>query len=300
MDKWRDGFITYLMAEKRVSAKTVESYGYDLEQFLDFLTTREKLDPARYLPAVDHRLIRRFLGYLYQKGYSKRSVARKLACLRTFFKYLCRENLLARNPLALMKSPRLEQRLPGFLHVDEVEAILLRPDTSTPLGLRDRALLETLYATGVRVSELVALNIGDVDYSEGSVQVMGKGGKERLVPLGSEAIAALGRYLQQARPRLACASGERRALFLNRWGKRLSARSVRRVLDKYVAEVALAKHLSPHTLRHSFATHLLNAGADLRSVQELLGHASISTTQIYTHVTRERLKSVYQQTHPRA
>lgn len=323
-----ESFFAYLLVEKNASDHTLTSYRSDLEQFARWL----KQSPGggagsggagspsddfggdsgegpfvfpdlHELAAVDHLTIRRFLAYLQQERYSRRSIARKLSCLRSFFKHLCRERLLERSPLIGVSTPRLEKRLPEFLQVEEVLALLTCPDLSTPLGIRDRAWLETLYATGIRISELVGLNLQDVDYSNGYVLVRGKGKKERMVPLGSEAIDALGRYLRVARPGLEArggGAGKNPALFLNKLGTRITARSIRRILDGYVRQVALSRRVSPHTIRHSFATHLLNNGADLRAVQELLGHADISTTQIYTHVTKERLRRVYQRAHPRS
>lgn len=294
-----DEFLSYLVA-KRASPRTVESYSFDLRQFLSFVE-EEGLD----LPSVDALFLRRYLARLKEQGYGKRSIARKQASLRTFFKFLLEQGGLQRNPAADFATVKLERSLPGFLYQDEVAALLAAPDGSV-LGRRDVALLETLYATGLRVSELVNLNLTDVDYSIGFVQVVGKGGKERFVPLGSVAIQRLGEYLEKARPILA-EKGERRgerearrALFLNKNGGRLSVRGVARILDKYVELLALNRRVTPHTLRHSFATHLLEGGADLRAVQEMLGHASVSTTQIYTHVTKKRLREVYKRTHPRA
>ncbi len=292
-------FVTYLVADKRVSSNTIQSYSHDLEQFARFLQARglEIDEPEK----VDYLVIRDFMSHLAGAGYSKRSIARKQACLRTFFKYLCKEERIPRNPAKDVATPKLEKKLPEFLEEAEVSALLRQADTRTPLGLRDRALLETLYATGLRVGELASLSVTDIDYSAGYVIVMGKGRKERFVPVGSDAIAALGDYLRLARPALAAKSTRpTRALFLNFRGGRLTARSVARLVDKYVKLTALRKRVSPHTIRHSFATHLLARGADLRSVQEMLGHASISTTQIYTHVTRKRLKEVYDKAHPRA
>lgn len=327
-----ESFFAYLVVEKNASDHTLASYRSDLEQFARWLRqSRSGSDASggagsppndlghpscdvaaagapvlltlNGLSAVDHLTIRRFLGHLQRERYSRRSIARKLSCLRSFFKHLCREKVIEQSPLAGVSTPRLEKRLPEFLQVEEVLALLACPDLSSPLGQRDRAWLETLYATGIRIGELVGLNLRDIDYSNGYVLVLGKGKKERLVPLGSEAIAALGRYLQAGRPQLEARGGSAQknpALFLNKLGTRISARSIRRILDGYVGQVALTRHVSPHTIRHSFATHLLNNGADLRAVQELLGHADISTTQIYTHVTKERLKRVYQKFHPRS
>ncbi len=292
-------FVTYLVADKKVSPNTVESYSRDLQQFAEFLRTvgRDMDRPEE----IDYLIVRQFMSYMAGKGYCKRSIARKQACLRTFFKFLCKEERIPRNPAKDVSTPKIEKKLPQFLEETEVEALLAQPDVSTVLGLRDKALLEMLYAAGLRVGEMTGLNVTDVDYSAGYVIVMGKGRKERFVPVGSDAIDALGRYLDGARPRLAVKSVRPcRSLFLNFRGGRLSARSVARLLDKYVKMAATRKHVSPHTIRHSFATHLLGRGADLRSVQEMLGHASISTTQIYTHVTRKRMKEVYDRSHPRA
>jgi integrase/recombinase XerC len=234
-------------------------------------------------------------------------VARKLAALRSFFKHLCREGVLEENPAAVVSSPRLEKRLPRYLHVKEVEDLLRQPDSS-PLGLRDRAVLEMLYGTGARIAEIRALDMDDVDLEGGFVRLTGKRRKERLVPLGSYARSALVRYLSEVRPMLLRAADRpgrsgspgSRALFLNRRGGRLSVRGLRRLVDKYVRRLARERRVTPHALRHSFATHLLDNGADIRSVQEMLGHASLSTTQIYTHVSQTRIRAVYRNAHPRA
>ncbi|MCL4424218.1 MAG: tyrosine recombinase [Firmicutes bacterium] len=299
MSELLDEFLTYLVA-KNASPRTVESYSFDLRQFFSLLE-REGIS----LPSVDALFLRKYLAYLKEKGYTKKSVARKQASLRTFFKHLVERGILEQNPATGFATVKLERSLPGFLYQSEVESLLAIPDGSL-LGRRDLALLETLYATGLRVSELVGLNLTDVDYSVGFVLVVGKGGKERFVPLGSVAIQRLGEYLERSRPTLALRGEKRkdrearRALFLNKLGGRLSARSVARLLDKYVGILAIRRRVTPHTLRHSFATHLLEEGADLRAVQEMLGHASVSTTQIYTHVTKKRLREVYRRAHPRA
>ncbi|NPV71225.1 MAG: site-specific tyrosine recombinase XerD [Firmicutes bacterium] len=292
-------FLTYLVAEKKASPKTLESYSRDISQFLGFL---DRLGRGIERPEeIDYLVIRGFVSHLSGQGYSRRSIARKQACLRTFFKYLCREDRISSNPAKEVATPKLEKKLPHFLDEAEVRALIEQPDSSTVLGARDRAILDLLYAAGLRVSELVSLSAGDIDYSVGYVVVMGKGRKERFVPVGSEAIASLGRYLESSRPALAANSRKPgRALFLSKRGTRLTTRSVMRLVDKYVKMLAIRKHVSPHTLRHSFATHLLAGGADLRSVQEMLGHASISTTQIYTHITRKKMKEVYDKAHPRA
>jgi len=308
MDSLTRDFMTHLQVEKGASPLTIKSYSEDLAGFAGFLTGSAEADSAPDLRQVDHLLIRSYLAVLKENGFSRRSIARKLSALRSFYKYLCRENILARNPMTGVSTPKLEKKLPEFLYPDEVELLLQMPDRSTPLGIRDVAIIETLYATGARVSELVGLDQTDVDYSDGDLRVFGKGAKQRWIPIGSMAIAALGEYLKRARPFLAEKASAGRngvppgsfALFLNKNGGRLTDRGVRYVLGGYVRKAALRRHVSPHTIRHSFATHLLNNGADLRSVQELLGHVNISTTQIYTHVTKERLKREYEKAHPRA
>ncbi|MEW6307757.1 MAG: tyrosine recombinase XerC [Bacillota bacterium] len=296
MSDWLGPFLDYLRVEKGASEHTLRSYAGDLSQFFGFCA-REGL--GRDLAGVDHLTARRFLGHLVARSYARRSMARKLATLRSFFRFVCREGGLPEHPLASVSGPKLGRRLPGFLHVEEVAALLDAPDPSHPLGLRDAALLETLYAAGLRVGELVGLDLGSVSLDEGFLIAYGKGRKERLVPVGSYALRALARYLREARPSMVAGRPER-ALFVNSRGTRLRDRSVRRILDKYLDQTARSRKVSPHTLRHSFATHLLDAGADLRSVQELLGHVSISTTQIYAHVTQERMRAVYRRAHPRA
>jgi integrase/recombinase XerC len=255
---------------------------------------------ASKLLAVSPMVIRRFLAVLRDRSYSKSSVARKLATLRSFYKYLVKNGHLATNPLAAIRTPKQERRLPKFLDVEQIQRLLDAPSERTLLGARDKAMLETLYSTGMRVSELVGLNLADVDFFGEVVRVSGKGRKQRLSPLGPQALRSLQIFLAKRQGDARRGGFDPLALFINKHGKRLSTRSVRRKLDKYLDQVGLSRDISPHTLRHSFATHMLNNGADLRAVQELLGHQSLSTTQIYTHLTTNRLKEVYDAAHPRA
>jgi integrase/recombinase XerC len=254
----------------------------------------------RLVLAVDTTCVRKFLAFLGGEEYSKATVARKLATLRSFYKFCVKRGYKDTNPVAPIRTPKQEKRLPKFLEMDQVKALLEAPDDSTLLGARDRAMLETLYSTGIRVSELVGLSVDDIDFLGEAVVVRGKGRKERITPIGPTALSAIRRYLELRQRDDRSPRFDQQALFVNKHGQRLSTRSVRRKLDKYLVQVGLDPTISPHTLRHTFATHMLNAGADLRSVQELLGHQSISTTQIYTHLTTNRLKEVYDQAHPRA
>jgi len=281
--------MNYLKIEKNVSRHTITNYAIDLKAFSAFLGEKD-------ISAVDHLVLRRFLAEMRSKNYSKRTVARKLASLRSFFKFLYREGYIKSNPITAISSPKLDKKLPNLLDVGKVTKLILAPDTKTQAGLRDRAILETLYSTGIRVSELVGLDVSDMDFISGVIKVFGKGYKERIVPIGDEAVTAVRKYLDKIKP---CAK-DKDAVFLNNRGMRLTDRSIRRVVDKYIRACSIEEKISPHSLRHSFATHLLDRGADLRSVQELLGHMNLSTTQIYTHVTMERLKSVYDKAHPRA
>lgn len=250
--------------------------------------------PAR---EVDYIAIRKFLAHLKEKGYSKSTISRKLACLRSFFKFLTRENIIANNPAVGIATPKREKKLPSFLEIQEIENLLDATAGASLSSKRDKALLETLYSSGIRVSELVGLNVEDTDVLGGVLRIRGKGKKERMVPIGRKAQEAIREYLEKRGNDYGKAGG---ALFFNKNSTRLTDRSVRRILIKYARKASLHKDVSPHTLRHSFATHLLDRGADLRSVQELLGHESLSTTQIYTHVTTKRLKEVYEKVHPRA
>jgi integrase/recombinase XerC len=290
-------FFRYLKVQKNASPHTLTSYRADIEHFLAFAAAKLETDEVT-LAAITPILIRAYLANLKDEDYARRTIARKMAAMRSFFRHLCRENAVAENPFQMVRTPKLEKRLPSFLDPAEITALLELPDKSS-LGRRDAAILELLYATGMRVSELAGLAVRDVELGEGYALVYGKGSKERVVPVGRKALAAVKLYLDLARPRL-LAGVPHDTLFVNSRGGPLTDRSVRRVVDKYVVALALAKHVSPHTIRHTFATHLLNNGADLRSVQELLGHVNLSTTQLYTHVTKERVKSVYSQAHPRA
>jgi integrase/recombinase XerC len=294
-DDLLEQFLLYLQVEKNSSAYTVRNYAADLQQFGKFVSERG----IASLLAVQYHDVRAFLAFLHSEQYARRTVSRKLSALRSFYAYLVKQKQLSASPLTAMKSPKIEKKLPTFLYPEEIRQLLEAPDVTKTLGMRDAALLETLYAAGMRVSELVGLNIRDVDLRIGTALVFGKGSKERYVPLGDYACHAIARYLESGRPHLLTDEREQ-ALFLNYKGGRMSDRSVRRMLDGYMRALAQTKKVSPHTLRHTFATHLLEAGADLRSVQEMLGHVNISTTQIYTHVTRDHLQSVYNQSHPRA
>jgi len=292
MERYIEKFINYLKVERNVSKHTVTNYAVDLASFAAFLGDKD-------IAAVDHLTLRRFLAEMRSKNYAKRTVARKLATLRTFFKFLYREGHIKTNPITAVMTPKLDKKLPKFLDVNKVERLINSPDDKTVPGLRDRAIFETLYSTGIRVSELVGIDSDDVDFISGVVKVLGKGAKERMVPIGDTALTAIRKYLDKRSAEKARAK-DKHAVFLNKSGTRLTDRSVRRIVDKYIRVCAIGEKISPHSLRHSFATHLLDRGADLRSVQELLGHMNLSTTQIYTHVTMERLKAVYDKAHPRA
>ncbi|HVS69916.1 MAG TPA: tyrosine recombinase XerC [Phycisphaerae bacterium] len=334
-------FLNYLQFERHFSAYTSRCYGADLRQFCQFLLgvpaeiMPDDLDPAvevahangaaangaaavviEQLPKVDTSPenteslllnasaedVRNYLQFMRENNYSKATMARKLATLRSFFKFCNRRGMTSNNPMITIRTPKQEKRLPKFMTEDQMTKLLNTPRDGDVLGARDKAMLECMYSTGIRVSELVGLNMEDVDFTAAVIRVRGKGKKERLAPMGNTALSAIRKYLSYRAPAPAItiqtpATGP---LFVNKHGQRLSTRSVRRKLDKYLIEAGLDPDISPHTLRHSFATHMLNHGADLRSVQELLGHQSLSTTQIYTHLTTSRIKQVYDAAHPRA
>ncbi len=293
----RDAFLHHLEAVKGASPHTVKAYAEDLDQFAAFAETQGVTD----IRAADPALLRSFLAHLESLGLARASRARKTASLRSFFAYLARQSFLPRSPAVGLRTVKTERRLPKFLRSDEIESLLAAPDAATALGLRDRALLETLYASGMRAGELVTLDVADVNYDEGVIRVIGKGDKERVTLLGRQAVFALERYVRKGRPELVLkADKDSGALFVNRYGGRLSDRGVRKLFDRYCAAASTHLKITPHVLRHTFATHLLSNGADLRLIQELLGHASVATTQMYTHVTTERLQEVYAQAHPRA
>lgn len=305
MQEYIDRFSNHLKYERNVSEHTLRNYLSDLEQFYDHLCPVDSSGNRRHvdIKQIDHITIREYLATLYALKKKKTSIARKLATLRTFFKFLCREQVLEMNPAKLVSSPRLEKKLPKVLSVEDVIRFIESPDPETVLGKRDRAILELLYASGVRVAELAGLNLEDIDFKHESIRVRGKGRKERIVPFGQQAKEALQAYLGVRGELLIEAPEEERdvnAVFLNYQGTRITTRSVGRMLDKYVEECAMRSDISPHSLRHSFATHLLSAGADLRAIQELLGHARLSTTQIYTQVSMEKLMEVYDKSHPKA
>lgn len=291
MQRYIEKFINYLKVEKNSAVHTITNYTKDLEVFFVFLQEKD-------ITEVDHLTLRKFLAEMRSKNYAKRTVARKLASLRTFFKFLYREGLIKTNPITAISTPKLDKKLPIFLDEAKIAKLVQCPTEDDLSGLRDRAILETLYSTGARVSELVGLDQDDVDFISGVVKVLGKGSKERLIPIGEPALKAIRKYIERRGQGLKVK--DKNAIFLNKSGRRLTDRSVRRVVNKHIRACSVAEHISPHSLRHSFATHLLDRGADLRSVQELLGHMNLSTTQIYTHVTMERLKSVYDKAHPRA
>lgn len=295
-----EGFLDHLRIEKSASKLTLVSYRTDLYQFFDFMAAKYSIEKSQITDAMlNHQVVREYLAHLQNDNFRRSSIARKLASLRSFIKYLCREGIIPGNPIAAVSTPKQDKKLPKFLYPQEIEILLTAPDDSY-FGLRDKAILETLYATGIRVSELVSLNLRDIDTEEELVRVWGKGSKERIVPLGRMAKFSLLNYLNNARPSLVRPNkNQEEALFLNKNGTRLSDRSIRNILNKYVDSVALNQKISPHAIRHSFATHLLNNGADLRSVQELLGHVKLSTTQIYTHLTKENIKAIHTDTHPR-
>jgi len=287
-------FLAYLAVERGLADNTIQSYGRDLKNYFAYLTTKKL--------AINHVTQTTIISYLLHiqgKGLATSTISRNLASLKSFFHFLVRENVLSSDPTLNLESPKQQKKLPQVLTTKEVSMLLAIPDLKTIAGLRDKAMLEMLYATGLRVSELTGLDCKDVDLEFGYVKCLGKGSKERIVPLGSVAIRVLRDYLQRGRPELVSTAGCE-AIFLNHHGQRLTRQGFWKIIKKYAESLGTEKIITPHTLRHSFATHLLENGADLRAVQEMLGHADISTTQIYTHLTRSRLRKVYDQTHPRA
>ena len=318
-------FLDYLKFEKRFSEHTAKCYGADLTQFSEFVcgvsvndvtdnnsismdhhesghatAVATHVDVDKMLLSVTTDSVRGYLANLNEKQYSKATIARKLATLRSFYKFLVKRNHISANPVMVVRTPKQEKKLPRFLEYEEVKRLLDTPPINTWLGARDRAIMETLYSTGIRVSELVALNMDDIDFLGEVIHVRGKGKKERITPIGTSALQTIQHYMEFRNKRAQNNSNfDTKVLFVNKHGRRLSTRSVRRKMDKYLKMAGLDPAISPHTLRHSFATHMLNNGADLRSVQELLGHQSLSTTQVYTHLTTSRLKEVYENAHPR-
>jgi integrase/recombinase XerC len=285
-------FCTYLETERNVSPHTLVAYRCDLDQLTRFVSSEKGENSSA--GDIDHLLLRRFIALL-NKSAKKSSIGRKLAAIRSFFKYLLRHGVISKNPAELISTPKKENRLPFHLDIDQATTLMEAPSDDQKHGLRDRAILEMLYSCGLRVSELTGLDISEVDLSDGMVRVMGKGGKQRIVPVGSRAVEAIREYLEE-RDELTGTG----PLFLNTRGDRINRRSVTRIVDTHVLRIAAFKHISPHILRHTFATHMLEGGADLRAIQELLGHASLSTTQKYTHVGIDKLMEVYDKAHPKA
>mgnify|MGYP001193514975 CR=1 FL=1 len=320
-------FLAYLLEERAFSAYTGRCYGVDLRQYLVWIIEEQNLTfdvsietsawqrlasgendivghvgpetITEHLISADTEYLRSFLAYLAESNYSPATMARKIATLRSFYKWLERQGTIKSNPMVLIRTPKQKKRLPKAIDVDQVEKLLSAPNDKTLLGARDRAILETLYSTGIRVSELVSINFDDIDETGQAIVIRGKGRKERIVPLGTHAMTAIGHYLEVLKANNISQNDEE-PLFINKHSTRLSTRSVRRKVSKYLEKVGLDPSISPHTLRHSFATHLLDNGADLRSVQELLGHQSLSTTQVYTHLTTKRMQESYNDAHPRA
>ena len=303
MTLYLDKFFTYLEVEKNYSSHTILNYRIDLEEFVEFLGNAS-------VDKVEYPDLRRFLAQLKARNLKPRSLARKLSSLRSFFKFLQREGVIQSNPAKLLLTPKLDKPLPHFMSEEETVQLIESPKMDKRNSARDKAIFEILYSTGIRVSELVGLDVEDVDFFSNIIKVRGKGKKERMVPIGEHALNALKEYLDKRVVFLpknalppeggARGGGYSKFVFANKNGTRLGDRSVRNIINKYILEQAMAQHVTPHMFRHSFATHLLNHGADLRSVQELLGHVNLSTTQIYTHLTTEKLKKVYDQAHPRA
>ncbi len=289
-----DEYLLHLQTVKKVSPHTLRSYSEDIISFLNFL---DKISPNYEIKYVDRLIIRNFLSQLHIERKSSATIARKLSALRNFFRFLINENRIDKNPVAEIRV-RTEKKLPTFLDQEEVISLIEAPECKTLLELRDRAIFEVLYGAGIRVGELVSLDINDIDLFGEVIKIKGKGKKQRLAPIGKYAVQAIINYLNDPR-RQEIQKGQN-ALFLNRSGKRITARSVCRIFKKYVHKIALRAKVSPHTLRHTFATHLLEAGADLRHIQELLGHKRLATTTIYTHVTTKKMKHIYEKTHPRA
>ncbi len=291
-------FLRYLLTGRNYSPHTVTAYECDLREFLEFW---ESEFPGRVMTpeGVDRRLIRRFLAWLHDREFASRSIARKLACLKSFFRYLRKMHVVASNPASTVVSPKLERRLPRTLDEGSVARLMDQPDRTSTEGVRDAALLEVLYGSGIRLSELIGLLVADVDFENGTIKVTGKGSKQRIIPFGAKARAALRAYLA-VRPALASKGRGADNAFLSSRGNAMSPKGVNRLMNRYIGMVSEVEKRSPHVLRHTFATHLLNRGADLRAVKELLGHESLSTTQLYTHVSVDHLRKVYAQAHPKA
>lgn len=295
MEGYVDQFINYLAVDRGLAKNTLESYGRDLRQFQRYLENGkfENIQDSSRTTIID------YLNNLKLQGKAVSTISRNIAALKAFYQYLVKEKYLENDPAEKIETPKLEKRLPKILSISEVEELLKQPNVRLSVGLRDKAMLEVLYATGIRVSEIVALNISDINLDMGYVKCYGKGSKERIVPLGSIAVKSVHEYINKGRSKIV-RTYEEPALFLNHHGNRLTRQGFWKIIKKYAGQAKIIKEITPHTLRHSFATHLLENGADLRSVQEMLGHADISTTQIYTQVTKNPLKEVYDRAHPRA
>lgn len=297
MKEYLKHFLHYLAVERGLARNTLEAYERDLTSFLEYMSDKQGITT---LDQVDRVHIVNYLMFLRESGRASSTVARTMTSIRSFFKFLVREQILAADPSIYMDTPKTDKKLPKVMNLEEVERLLDAPQVKEPAGIRDKAMLELLYASGIRVSELVSLNVGDLNLGMGFVRCIGKGSKERIIPLGRIALDWLDRYIQTARPKLLKDRLSEQALFVNRNGGRMTRQGFWKIIKQYGKEANIDKDITPHMLRHSFATHLLENGADLRAVQEMLGHSDISTTQIYTHVTKLRMKDVYNRTHPRA
>ncbi|MDA0835323.1 MAG: tyrosine recombinase XerC [Planctomycetota bacterium] len=291
-----DAFLRYLRIERNSSPLTLKSYSEDLSSLLAFFEDRKLPVPSP--ETVDVHTLREYVAYLHACQYSRTTIARRMACLRSFFRYLNREGICTHNPAKVLRTPKQGRKLPNFLTNEQMNSLLENPVADDAAGARDKAMIEAMYSAGLRVAELVALNLEDWDRDTDMLRIRGKGKKERIAPLGKYAVRALNDYLAERKPDPTAPATEQQAIFLNRFGRRLTTRSVGRMMEKHRRHAGLTSETTPHTLRHTFATHLLDGGADLRSVQELLGHKSLTTTQIYTHVSTKRIRDTYENAHP--
>ena len=290
MEKYINSFLNYLKVEKNYSDNTIQGYHKDLLDYKEYLNGKNIKD-------TDYKFIRNYLSYMFLKKYEKKTISRHISTLRSFYKYLVNENIISKNPMLLISNPKLDKKLPNFLYYDELEILLNIPDKETILGLRDALILEMLYSTGIRVSELINIKLKDINFSDKKILILGKGSKERYVLYGNTLKQILDLYLKNSRPKL---NKNSEYLILNKNGNKITDRGVRLIISNILKKGELDYHVSPHTLRHTFATHLLDNGADLKAVQELLGHADLGSTQVYTHISNERLRNVYLKNHPRS